>query len=170
MVDIAIHKQIRNAIKKGDLDTVASLFCLDRMRFDWVVEPFGSWLHIAAAHGQLRIVEWLVNEGMAVNQKSGVFKSGPIKEAASGGHAEIVKYLFTQGATLDVDEPACNPLFGAIHGGHTEVAKLLIDSGIDTTVKYNGDNMKDMDALAFAKEWGRSDIVKLLEDKMKMTH
>lgn len=56
-----------------------------------------------------------------------------------------------------------NPLFGAIHGGHTDVAKLLIESGIDTAANYTGENMTNMDALAFAKEWGRSEIVALLE-------
>lgn len=79
----------------------------------------------------------------------------------------IVKRLLELGAVLDTTEPDRNPLFGAIYGGHTQVAKLLIDSGIDTSVRYSGANMKHMDALAFAKEWGRSDIVELLESTRK---
>ena len=62
----------------------------------------------------------------------------------------------------EFSEPERNPLFGAIYGGHTAIAKLLIDSGIDTTVKYSGESMHEMDALAFAHEWGRSDIAELL--------
>ncbi len=73
-----------------------------------------------------------------------------------------MRYLLSEGATIDVSQPERNPLFGAIYGGHTAVAKLLIDKGIDTHVKYTGGSMKEMDALAFAKEWGRNDIVDLL--------
>src|SRR5262245_14761134 len=68
---------------------------------------------------------------------------------------------------MDVSEPVRNPLFGAIYGGHTDVARLLIDSGIDTNIKYNGKNMKEMDALAFAREWGRTDIADLLVKRRK---
>ena len=66
----------------------------------------------------------------------------------------------------DVSEPTRNPLFGAIHGGHTAIAKLLIDNGIDTSVSYTGENMTGIDAMAFAREWGRSDIVELLEERL----
>ncbi len=66
---------------------------------------------------------------------------------------------------MDVSEPERNPLFGAIYGGHTDVAKFLINSGIDTQVKYTGPNMKNMDALAFVNEWGRTEIADLLTEK-----
>jgi hypothetical protein len=80
----------------------------------------------------------------------------------------VVEFLIASGAVIDTSDSVRNPLFAAIVGGisdsHTAVAKLLIDSGIDTRVKYNSETMKDMDALAFAKEWGRSNIVRLLEE------
>lgn len=166
-IDIQIHKSIRTAIKLGDLVTVSKALCEDRSRFNWNVRPFGSWLHIAAANGQLRIVEWLIEQGMNVNQMAGVSESGPLDEAASNGHLETVRCLINHGATLDTSNSVGNPLFGAIHGGHADVAKLLIESGIDTAVKYTGENMTNMDALAFAKEWGRSEIVALLEARSK---
>ncbi len=77
---------------------------------------------------------------------------------------DVVRVLLELGAKFDVSEPERNPLFGAIYGGHAQVAKLLIDSGIDTTVKYSGKNMTNMDALAFARQFGRAEIVQLLKD------
>ena len=76
----------------------------------------------------------------------------------------MVKYLLSCGAEMDVSEPERNPLFGAIYGGHADIAKLLIESGIDTRVKYTGESMKNMDALAFAHERGQKDIAALLSD------
>jgi uncharacterized protein len=42
-----------------------------------------------------------------------------------------------------------------VTNGYTDIVKLPIDSGIDTMVKYTGENMKNMDALAFAGEYGQ---------------
>ena len=163
------HKQlltdIREAIKRGDTKVAIALINSDRKVFE-ATTVFGTWLHFAASHGKLEIVKRLVEMGADFNQRGGVFDAGPIKDAANDGHLEIVAYLIEQGAELDVSEPTRNPLFGAIHNGHTGVAKLLIDSGIDIRVKYTGENMKGMDALRYAREWGRDDIAKLLIEKL----
>lgn len=67
---------------------------------------------------------------------------------------------------MDVSDPRSNPLFGAILSGNLENVKLLIESGIDINVKYNGESMKNMDALAFAIERRQKKIATLLEAKM----
>ena len=72
------------------------------------------------------------------------------------------RFFSIMAQALDVSEPERNPLFGAILKGHTGIAKLLVDRGIDINVQYTGESMKDMDALAFAREWGRSDIAEYL--------
>jgi uncharacterized protein len=163
--EIEIYKMTRPAIKQGNLAEVVRLIGNDpsRLRID---SPFGTWLHMAASHGKLDIVRWLVSQGVDVNAIGGMGERRAIDEAAANGYVDVVKLLLDSGATLDVSESVRNPLFAAIVGGisdsHTAVAKLLIDSGIDTTVKYP--NLDNMDALEHAREWGRSDIVKLLEE------
>lgn len=166
MPDMQIAKEIRTAIKQGDADKVMALIGADRERLA-MMTPFGTWLHVAASLGQLEIVKRLIAVGADVNAKGGVFGDGPLNEAASDGHIEVVDYLLSCGAEIDVSEPERNPLFGTIRGGHTAIAKLLIDRGMDTGIKYTGESMKDMDALAFAREWGRSDIVELLSSRAK---
>lgn len=47
-------------------------------------------------------------------------------------------------------------------GMYVDIAKLLIESGMDTSVKYSGEVMKQTDALAFARKMGQTDIVHLL--------
>ncbi|WP_218276388.1 ankyrin repeat domain-containing protein, partial [Pseudomonas sp. FW305-BF6] len=71
--------------------------------------------------------------------------------------------LLSIGVEMDVSDPIRNPLFGAISNGQVEVAKRLIENGINIKVKYSGESMKEMDALAFAKEQGQREIVELLE-------
>lgn len=161
MIPKELTLQVRKAIKAGDVDTVSRLIsgCGDLID---VQTPFGTFLHVAAAHGQLAVVKYLCSKGIDVNRNGGIAGGTALHLASSDGHYDIVEYLLDQNATMDISEPERNPLFGAIHWGHADIAKLLIDRGIDTKVTYSGKNMKDMDALAFAREWGRMDIVNLL--------
>ncbi|TYQ15989.1 UNVERIFIED_CONTAM: FOG: Ankyrin repeat [Acetivibrio alkalicellulosi] len=164
MVNVNIAKEIRIAIKQGNVEKVMELIDSNKEIIN-LMTPFGTWLHVAASHGKLEIIKYLVNSGLDVNIKGGTFNAGAINRAASEGHLEIVKYLITCGAELDISEPDRNPLFAAIYGGHGEIVELLIDSGINTTVKYTGENMSDMDAYAFAIERGQKEIAELLKNK-----
>ena len=82
---------------------------------------------------------------------------------------------------MDVSASVRNPLFAAVpgwardrhpvHGSDTppenylKIAELLLDYGIDSTVRYNTDTMKNMDAMAFACMWGRQDIARLIAER-----
>jgi len=163
---IDVYKQIRKSIKNGDLAEVIRLLSGDESLFE-IDTPFGKWLHMAAAYGKLEIVQWLISQGMDVNTRGATIEGRPLDEAAAAGYAEVVDFLIANGASLDVSDSVRNPLLAAVVGGlsdsHTTVAKLLVDAGIDTTIRYP--NLDNMDALEYAREWGRSDIVKLLEAK-----
>lgn len=156
-------KDIRVAIKKSDTGKVVEIIGSNSHLLN-METPFGTWLHVAASRGELDIVKTLIDLGADVNRNGGAYGGGALNEAASAGHIEIVKYLISCGADMDVSEPERNPLFGSISNGHVDTAKLLIESGIDTAVKYNGDSMREMDALSFAKEHGQSEIIDLLKN------
>lgn len=159
---------IHRAIKQGRIADVIRLIGDDKEVL-WLWTPFGTWLQDAASHGHRDIVQWFVSNGLSVNSFSDSRPTPPLGQAASEGHIEVVRYLLGSGATIDVSDSVRNPLLSAIVGGlsesHTAVAKLLIDAGIDTSIRYP--NLDNMNALEYAKEWGREDIAKLLEDKQK---
>ncbi|MCM3169380.1 suppressor of fused domain protein [Peribacillus frigoritolerans] len=159
-----VAKEIRSAIKKGNIEKVVELIGTNAEHLN-MMTPFGTWLHVAASRGELNIVKKLIELGSNINVLGGVYGGGALNEAASAGHIDIVRYLLSCRADMDVSEPERNPLFGAISNGHVEIAKLLIESGIDTDVKYSGESKKDMDALTFAREQGQEEIVKLLENQ-----
>lgn len=168
MSENEILMPIHRAIKQGNLPEVMRLIADDESRLHmWT--PFGTWLHDAASNGALDIVRWLVSKGVNINAYNESNERPPLCDAAAEGFVDVVKSLIDSGATLDVSNSVRNPLFAAIVGGlsdsHTSVAKLLVDSGIDTTIRYP--NIDNMDALEYAKEWGRSDIVTLLESRRR---
>lgn len=154
-------KAIREAVKAGDVPRVRSLIRESKERLRQVT-PFGTWLHIAVKEGHLELVRALISMGADVNARGGTFGGTAINLAAGYGHLDIVRILLDEGAELDVSEPERNPLFSAIQGGHLEIVKLLVERGIDYRVRYTGESMKEMDALAFARERGQTAIAEYL--------
>lgn len=159
---VQLAKEIRTAIKNSEIEKVVEIFTANPNLIN-METPFGTWLHVAASRGELAIVKKLIEFRANVNMLGGVYGGGALNEAASAGHMDIVRYLLSCGANLDVSAPEKNPLFGAISNGHADIAKLLIESGIDTEVRYNGESMREMDALSFAKEYKQEEVAVLLE-------
>lgn len=165
MKDIEKVKEMRRVIKKGDIEKVKDIINNDKeiLKMETV---FGTWLHVASKYGKYEIVRYLIEMGLDVNIKGGISEAEAIYDAAGEGWYDIVEYLIECGAKLNIEEPDQNPLFSAIYGSHVDIVKLLIDKGIDISIKYSGENMKNMDAYNFAIERGELEIANLIKEKM----
>ncbi|HHT7237834.1 MULTISPECIES: ankyrin repeat domain-containing protein [Bacillus] len=165
MDKIQIAKRIRESIKSGQLNTLRDLLEREPKMLEYVM-PFGTWLHVATAHGQLEMIEYLINLGINIHAKGGTFSTNALERAATKGYLHIAEYLIKHQVEMDTSEPDRNPLFAAIYSGHFEIVKLLVMNGIDITIKYSGNNMKDMDAYTFAVERGEMKIADYLKRKL----
>ncbi|MFD9625383.1 ankyrin repeat domain-containing protein [Peribacillus muralis] len=161
----SVNKAIRNAIKLGDINEVKHLIGDDKEILS-TMTSFGTWLHVAAKKGHLEMVEYLINKGIDIDARGGTFDASALNLAAGEGHLEIVKYLIDAGADLDESLAKRNPLFGAIYGGHKEVVELLVENGIDISIRYTGENIKNMNAYEYAREFGQTEIADYLKWKM----
>ena len=82
--------------------------------------------------------------------------------AAWHGRLEIARSLVSRGADVNAEDPmGWTPLIFAAFFGQTDVARFLIEKGANIDAV---DSRTDKDAMAFAKEKGHDDIVKLLEE------
>jgi ankyrin repeat protein len=156
-----VYNSLYDAIADGDLDGFMTLIT-EYPKILQMITPFGTWLHVAASNGRLEMAKEIVKRGIDVNDPGGIAGGNALNNAATRGHFEVAKYLLDVDSEMDVSAPERNPLFGAIQGGNVAIGKMLIDRGIDTKVCYTGKSMKNMDALAFAKEHEHEEFVKLL--------
>ncbi|MFO0865570.1 MAG: ankyrin repeat domain-containing protein [Gemmataceae bacterium] len=156
-----MQKRIREAIKAGDDAAAESLIASDPEQLA-ATTVFGTWMHVVASHGRLRVVQFLARAGADVNARSGISGGTPLNEAASRGHLPVVQFLLSAGAAMETREPEVNPLFSAIYGGHPDIVRLLLASGIDARVRYTGLRMRDMDAVAFARERGQLALAEMV--------
>ncbi|MEO2089340.1 MAG: ankyrin repeat domain-containing protein [Gemmataceae bacterium] len=161
MAEVSLQKRIREAIKAGDDAAAEALIASDPEQIA-AMTVFGTWMHVAASHGRLRVVQSLARAGADVNARGGISGGTPLNEAASHGHQPIVQFLLSAGAVMETREPEVNPLFSACYGGHPDVVRLLLASGIDAGVRYTGPRMQDMDVVAFARERGQLAIAELI--------
>ncbi|WP_283750446.1 ankyrin repeat domain-containing protein [Bacillus cereus] len=56
--------------------------------------------------------------------------------------------------------------FGAIYDGHKEVVEFLVEKGIDISIRYTGENIKNMNAYEYAEEFGQTEIATYIKRKM----
>ena len=159
-------RKILTAIRNNDFDNMYKFLLADKSLINENT-PFGTWLHVASSVGNLRIVRTLVEFGIDINQRAGTYGGSALNEAASEGHYDVTQYLLSCGAELDTTEPERNPLFGAIMCGSKEIVQLLLDNGIDASVRYTGQYMKNMDAYDFAIERGQKEIAEMLKPYRK---
>jgi ankyrin repeat protein len=87
----------------------------------------------AVSGGKTVMVEWLLAQGASVQRKQGT--TGPLQNAAYGGHKAIADILLAHGVRADEkDEKGGTPLSAAAFSGSTDVAELLIQHGAKVNV------------------------------------
>lgn len=72
-----VNREIRNAIKIGDINKMKQLIGYDTKLLN-INTSFGTWLHIAAKKGNLDIVKFLVKEGIDIDARGGTFDSSAL--------------------------------------------------------------------------------------------
>ncbi|KAJ9591792.1 hypothetical protein L9F63_001609, partial [Diploptera punctata] len=122
-----------------------------------------SMLHVGAEHGQLRLVQFLVEKGCSINCENWFCNRTPLMRASENGHLQIVKFLVEhRAATSSRNKDGDNALSLASREGKCEVVKYLtIDKGenIETLDWYKSS------PLMKAAEFAHFEVVKFLIDQ-----
>lgn len=156
---IKFHKSIYNIEKEINMPIADDFSILNEIR-----ENGKTALMLAAAEGNLSLVERLMENGAEVNAR-GKYCMSPLHEAALNDHANIAQYLILHGADIDsLTSQNITPLMCAAAWGCAEVAEILIKSGANVNIvdEYG------LTALDIAKEKEELVVFKLLEGAIKI--
>ncbi|XP_047467921.1 tonsoku-like protein [Mugil cephalus] len=112
-------------------------------------------LHRACIDGNLRQVQYLVEQGHPVNPRDYCGWT-PLHEASNHGHYDIVAVLLEHGANVnDPGGPLCEgvtPLHDSLACGNLNVARLLVERGASVTLR----NSRGETALDTLRHWQRT--------------
>ncbi|XP_029474614.1 ankyrin-3-like [Rhinatrema bivittatum] len=130
-------------VAKGDISRLKEI--LKDNDINAVNSSNETLLHVAAANGQVPVIDYLIGKGAKLEMKD---KNGrtPLHRASEKGHAEAVRVLLNAGANLyALDKDANAPLHLAAQNKHFDIVKMMLQ---DETRNYrNRHNFLHMAAL-----------------------
>ena len=145
------------ALRKGDLETTKAVI-MSKIERSTCGETYGDFLFGASSHRNLEAVQWLLEQGAAVDTQRGD-KGTALQEACAKGHMEIVLALLENSADVNVQSgPSGNALQAASEGGHASIVKILLDWGAKVEARGRG----YYTALLAASIKGRIEAVSIL--------
>lgn len=95
-----------------------------------------SWIISAAATGQLRLLDYLLSNGVDVDSR-GRYGESPLGAAAAAGQLEAARMLLGRRARLEsrTDTSRETPLIEAAAANHADMVELLLRHGADAAAR-----------------------------------
>ena len=117
-----------------------------------------SAIHAAAAKGQTKAVQWLLQNGLSIHAHTAVGDT-PLMMAVMGGHRETVEHLLDNGADITaVNADGDSALHRAVSEGAQNIVRLLLQGGASLTAK----NREGLTPVQVADEKGDTQIIDIL--------
>ncbi len=154
LTTVCFADAIQDAAIEGNLEKMKELIAADQDLLNSIDQTGYSLLHLAAYRGYMDIVQYLVENGLDTNVRSGG-NSTPLHGAGVYGHLNVVKYLVENGAEVDTpNQGGYTPLLSSAAGGHGYIVHYMIGKGANVNAK----NQQGINALMIASQNQESDI------------
>ncbi len=123
-----------------------------------------NWVVSAAATGEIRLLEYLLANGVDVDTRA-QYGQSPLAAAAAADQIEVAKMLIARGARLENRTIISSetPLTEAAQMNHTAMVKLLLDHGANPRAR----DATERTALDWAQKNRNSEMVSLLQAQSK---
>ncbi len=125
------------AIEAGDIEGVKRAIA-DGAKMDWPNDyEYPAFYAVGGSAGDssLEILKIMIAAGVPVDQVGEESDDQLIHHAASSGRIELVQFLISLGADVNVtDKEGCQPIHYAVHGGHRAMVEFLL--GISAKISY----------------------------------
>ncbi|XP_052275632.1 ankyrin repeat and EF-hand domain-containing protein 1-like isoform X2 [Dreissena polymorpha] len=154
------YLNINDAARSGDFDSLKNAFHRG-ISADTRDKYFKTPLMVAAAAGNLAMVNFLLENGATVNARDN-FKWTPLHHACHAGQLDIVQTLLDKGAELEATAlSGGTPLTRAIESSREQVVDFLITKG----AKLQIENKKGQTPMDIAQSWADPRVLYCVQTK-----
>lgn len=156
---------ITEAAKVGDMNTIKDALENGGTFVDTRDKFYKTALMVAAAEGNIDLVDYLLAHGASVTAKDN-FKWTPLHHACHSGQVDVVHTLLLAGADGNAQTwNGATPLMRAVQSGKIEVVRFLLECNVNVTKI----NKKEKSAVDVAEEWAGATIYNLIKAKYDAT-
>ncbi|WP_025698332.1 ankyrin repeat domain-containing protein [Paenibacillus durus] len=125
-----------------------------------VLTKEGSLLNVSILNKNIDLAKQLIWMDIDINKFSGV----ELINAVLNDENELVELLLLKNIMFNLSSPKTNPLFIAVRKGNFEAVKLLLNKGVDPSIEYSNEFMKNFNVIQLAQKMNQSEIVTLLNE------
>lgn len=152
------------AIREGHLPIVKHLLLNSSVDLIQQRQGTGTLMQMAAKHGHISIIEWLVTRDMDV-EASDVSGDAPLTHSIAAGHKKTTERLLALRANPDrKDASNATALYLAVATGSATTAQLLLNNGARMSVEQEdyGENATGREHIHVAAARGHVEMAKVL--------
>lgn len=119
-------KEMRDAIKQGNIEVVNRLIKLDNDKINLVL-PTGSWLNLAVLTQNKDLIDYFLKAGIDKDIKIPGTNGNALNDAAAVADTELIEYLLSCGIKISHACDESNPIYDAISGNKPDNVSYLLE-------------------------------------------
>lgn len=119
-------KEMRDAIKQGNIEVVNRLIKLDNDKINLVL-PTGSWLNLAVLTQNKDLIDYFLKAGIDKDIKIPGTNGNALNDAAAVADTELIEYLLSCGIKISHACDESNPIYDAISGNKPDNVAYLLE-------------------------------------------
>jgi ankyrin repeat protein len=127
------HDAINEALESDWMQMMSRAGLLPAVQFLGATsasEQLASTLATAAHYGHLKLVELILDNGVAIDRPVSAYGTA-LAIASRFGHADIVQFLISRGANVSLENNGWTALTHSCLWGHKDIVQLLVKAGAD---------------------------------------
>ncbi|GIP59740.1 ankyrin repeat domain-containing protein [Paenibacillus woosongensis] len=154
---VELSQNITNNIINNNNEYVSTLI-QEKVDYINILTKDGSLLNASILNNNIGMAIQLLTMNIDVNKFSGI----ELISAILCQEDELIELLLGKNIMFNLSSPKTNPLFIATRKGNHKAVKLLLEHGIDPSIEYSNEFMRNFSVLDLAKKMNQGEIVSLL--------
>ncbi|OAB45503.1 ankyrin repeat domain-containing protein [Paenibacillus glacialis] len=154
---VELSEKLRKSILNYNNEFVKEVIQED-LKWINILTKEGSLLNVSILNKNIDLAKQLISREIDINKFSGI----ELINALLNDENELIELLLSKNIMFNLSSPKMNPLFIATRKGNFKAVEMLLDNGVDATLEYSNEFMRNFSVIELARKMNQNEIVTLL--------